>query len=117
MCSACWRSTAWLLVPMQSAGQLPNKVIALERCGSLDFADPRSHRFVITTQSLDWEAAVLDRFITGALRSRTPSEQQYSDRKLRSRRWCSFKRSNAEFVMIGRRSHMLKTGDHILHTT
>jgi hypothetical protein len=30
MCSACSRSTAWLLALMKSAGRLPNHVIALE---------------------------------------------------------------------------------------
>jgi hypothetical protein len=30
MCSACLRSTAWLLALMKSAGPLPNHVIALE---------------------------------------------------------------------------------------
>ena len=30
MCSACSRSTAWLLALMKSAGWLPNHVIALE---------------------------------------------------------------------------------------
>jgi TRAP-type uncharacterized transport system fused permease subunit len=35
--------------------------------------------------SLEWKEAVWDRFVTGAPRPRTPSEQQYSDRKLRSR--------------------------------
>jgi hypothetical protein len=29
MCSACSRSTAWLLALMKSAGWLPNHVIAL----------------------------------------------------------------------------------------
>ena len=35
--------------------------------------------------SQDWKEALWDRFVTGAPRPRTPSEQQYSDRKLRSR--------------------------------
>jgi hypothetical protein len=30
MCSACPRSTVWLLALMKSAGRLPNHVIALE---------------------------------------------------------------------------------------
>tara|TARA_R110000868_G_scaffold346216_4_gene607253 strand:- start:7343 stop:7486 length:144 start_codon:yes stop_codon:yes gene_type:complete len=30
MCSACSRSTAWLLALMKSAGWLPNHVIALD---------------------------------------------------------------------------------------
>jgi hypothetical protein len=30
MCSACSRSTTWLLALMKSAGRLPNHVIALE---------------------------------------------------------------------------------------
>jgi hypothetical protein len=36
--------------------------------------------------SEDWKAVIWDKFVTGAPRPRTPSEQQYSDRKLRSRR-------------------------------
>jgi hypothetical protein len=35
--------------------------------------------------SKEWKDALWDRFVTGAPRPRTPSEQQYSDRKLRSR--------------------------------
>ena len=33
----------------------------------------------------DWKEALWDKFATAAPRPRTPSEQQYSDRKLRSR--------------------------------
>jgi hypothetical protein len=33
----------------------------------------------------EWKEAVWDKFVTGALRPRTLSEQQYSDRKLGSR--------------------------------
>ena len=36
--------------------------------------------------SLAWKEAIWARYVTGAPRPRTPSEQQYSDRKLRSRR-------------------------------
>ena len=36
--------------------------------------------------SLEWKETVWDRFVTEAPRPRTLSEQQYSDRKLRSRR-------------------------------
>ena len=36
--------------------------------------------------SLEWKEAIWARFVTGAPRPRTPSEQQYSDRRLRSRR-------------------------------
>ena len=43
-------------------------------------------RFDGAILSLEWKEAVWDRFVTGAPRPRTPSEQQYSDRKLRSRR-------------------------------
>jgi hypothetical protein len=32
-----------------------------------------------------WKEALWDKFVTGAPRQRTPSELQYSDRKLRSR--------------------------------
>ena len=36
--------------------------------------------------SLEWKEALWDKFVMGAPRLRTPSEQQYSDRKLRTRR-------------------------------
>jgi hypothetical protein len=35
--------------------------------------------------SLEWKDALWDKFVTEAPRPRTLSEQQYSDRKLRSR--------------------------------
>ena len=37
--------------------------------------------------SQEWKEALWDKFVTGAPRPRTPSELQYSDRKLRSRSW------------------------------
>ncbi|BAV66275.1 12-oxophytodienoate reductase [Sphingobium cloacae] len=43
-------------------------------------------RFDGAILSLEWKEALWDRYVTGAPRPRTPSEQQYSDRKLRSRR-------------------------------
>jgi hypothetical protein len=43
-------------------------------------------RFDGAILSLEWKEAVWNKFVTGAPRPRTPSEQQYSDRKLRSRR-------------------------------
>jgi hypothetical protein len=43
-------------------------------------------RFDGAILSLEWKEAVWDKFVMGAPRPRTPSEQQYSDRKLRSRR-------------------------------
>jgi PAS domain S-box-containing protein len=43
-------------------------------------------RFDGAILSLEWKEAIWDRFVTGAPRPRTSSEQQYSDRKLRSRR-------------------------------
>ena len=43
-------------------------------------------RFDGAILSLEWKEAIWDRYVTGAPRPRTPSEQQYSDRKLRSRR-------------------------------
>ncbi|BCI72519.1 hypothetical protein SPKIRA_33490 [Sphingomonas paucimobilis] len=43
-------------------------------------------RFDGAILSLEWKEAVWDRYVMGAPRPRTPSEQQYSDRKLRSRR-------------------------------
>ena len=43
-------------------------------------------RFDGAMLSLDWKEAVWDRFVMGAPRPRTPSEQHYSDRRLRSRR-------------------------------
>ena len=43
-------------------------------------------RFDGAILSLEWKEAVWDKFVTGAPRPRTPSEQQYIDRKLRSRR-------------------------------
>ena len=36
--------------------------------------------------SLEWKEALWDKFVMVAPRPRTPSEQQYSDRKLRTRR-------------------------------
>jgi len=36
--------------------------------------------------SLEWKEVAWDKFVMGAPRPRTPFEQQYSDRKLRSRR-------------------------------
>ncbi len=50
--------------------------------------DPRCliPRFDGAILSLEWKEAVWDKFVMGAPRPRTPSEQQYSDRKLRSRR-------------------------------
>src|SRR3989338_8784105 len=49
--------------------------------------DPRCliPRFDGAILSQDWKEALWDRVVTGAPRPRTPSEQQYSDRKLRSR--------------------------------
>lgn len=43
-------------------------------------------RFDGVIHSLEWKEAIWARFVTGAPRPRTPSEQQYSDRKLLSRR-------------------------------
>ena len=43
-------------------------------------------RFDGAILSLEWKEAAWDKFVMGAPRPRTPSEQQYSDRKLRSRR-------------------------------
>jgi transposase len=43
-------------------------------------------RFDGAILSLEWKEAIWDRYVTGAPRPRTPSEQQYSDRRLRSRR-------------------------------
>jgi hypothetical protein len=40
-------------------------------------------RFDGAIHSLEWKEALWDKFVTGAPRPRTPSEQQYSDRKLR----------------------------------
>ncbi|MBQ0805896.1 MAG: hypothetical protein KBT65_13685, partial [Sulfitobacter sp.] len=34
--------------------------------------------------SLEWKEALWDKFVMGAPRPRTPSERQYSDRKLRT---------------------------------
>ena len=50
--------------------------------------DPRCliPRFDGAMLSLEWKDALWDKFVTEASRPRTPSEQQYSDRKLRSRR-------------------------------
>ena len=50
--------------------------------------DPRCliPRFDGAILSLEWKEALWARYVTGAPRPRTPSEQQYSDRKLRSRR-------------------------------
>jgi hypothetical protein len=42
-------------------------------------------RFDGVILSQEWKEALWDKFVTGAPRPRTPSEQQYSDRKLRSR--------------------------------
>jgi 1-aminocyclopropane-1-carboxylate deaminase/D-cysteine desulfhydrase-like pyridoxal-dependent ACC family enzyme len=42
-------------------------------------------RFDGAILSQEWKEALWDRFVTAAPRPRTPSEQQYSDRKLRSR--------------------------------
>ena len=36
-------------------------------------------------RSKEWKEALWDKFVMAAPRPRTPSEQQYSDRKLRSR--------------------------------
>ena len=43
-------------------------------------------RFDGAILSLEWKEAVWGKFVIGAPRPRTPSKQQYSDRKLRSRR-------------------------------
>ena len=43
-------------------------------------------RFDGAILSLEWKEAAWDRYVMGAPRPRTPSEQQYSDRRLRSRR-------------------------------
>jgi hypothetical protein len=42
-------------------------------------------RFDGVILSQEWKEALWDKFVTGAPRPRTPSELQYSDRKLRSR--------------------------------
>ncbi|VVT32017.1 hypothetical protein RHIZ404_230467 [Rhizobium sp. EC-SD404] len=42
LCSACSRSTAWLLAPMKLADRIPNSVIALEAQGPRGLFDPRS---------------------------------------------------------------------------
>ena len=42
-------------------------------------------RFDGAILSQEWKEALWDKFVTGAPRPRTPSELQYSDRKLRSR--------------------------------
>jgi hypothetical protein len=42
-------------------------------------------RFDGAILSLEWKDALWDKFVTAAPRPRTLSEQQYSDRKLRSR--------------------------------
>ena len=55
------RSTTWLLALMKSADPLPNQVIALERRSApLGLADPRSRRFVITTQPTCYTRPTLD---------------------------------------------------------
>jgi hypothetical protein len=41
-------------------------------------------RFDCVILSLEWKEALWDKFVKGAPRPRTPSELQYSDRKLRS---------------------------------
>jgi hypothetical protein len=42
-------------------------------------------RFDGVILSQEWKEALWDKFVTAAPRQRTPSELQYSDRKLRSR--------------------------------
>ena len=55
-------------------------------CGSASRPRCLIPRFDGAILSLEWKEAVWDRYGMGAPRPRTPSEQQYSDRKLRSRR-------------------------------
>jgi hypothetical protein len=43
-------------------------------------------RFDGVILSAEWKEAIWARYVTGAPRPRTPSEQRYSDRRLRSRR-------------------------------
>lgn len=62
----------------------------------IDFTFLKAHRtvssfgclipgFESATRALEWKDALWDRYATAALRPRTQSEQQYSDRKLRPR--------------------------------
>jgi hypothetical protein len=56
-------------------------------CGMHQAGAPRCliPRFNGAILSLEWKDALWDKFVMAAPRPRTPSEQQYSDRKLRSR--------------------------------
>ena len=56
----------------------PNCLLIYLRC-----LIPRFNGVIL---SQEWKEALWDKFVTGAPRQRTLSEQQYSDRKLRSRR-------------------------------
>ena len=69
-----------------------NRVIAdLETLPEADHSFDRAQekclipRFDGVILSQEWKEALWDKFVTGAPRPRTPSELQYSDRKLRSR--------------------------------
>ena len=62
----------------QAKDQLPNVPLRLLRC-LIPWFDGAIY-------SLEWKEALWDKFVMGAPRPRTPSEQQYSDRKLRTRR-------------------------------
>lgn len=68
----------------------PSQLLAGSRDGA-NVADPRQIRCLIPRfdgeiLSMEWKDAIWDKFVTEAPRPGTPSEQQYSDRKLRSRR-------------------------------
>jgi small multidrug resistance family-3 protein len=80
------RAAAALCLPFVTAVWQVNVLIFLLQSASAAFTPTcLIPRFDGAILSREWKEALWDKFVTGAPRPRTLSEQQYSDRKLRSR--------------------------------
>lgn len=86
-CATTNRTAAARVGSSASRGTPPARWLARPDQGRRAPAQPRCliPRFDGAILSIEWKEALWDKFVTEAPRPRTPSEQQYSDRKLRSR--------------------------------
>ncbi|MCO5070262.1 MAG: hypothetical protein M9944_03515 [Rhizobiaceae bacterium] len=78
----CYR---WLRLEDDVSGYWTDSLEARRRIDKDFFSQVFDPRFDGVILSLEWKDALWDKFVTAVPRPRTLSEQQYSDRKLRSR--------------------------------